>query len=289
MYLFFQKLYSIIGVLFSLCFFSACDGQIISPSEPELVIEGWIENDRNPVVIVSSTIPLTGDFQYVDDLDNYAIRSAEVTISNGDKEVVLQGTENKSYVPSYIYTTTEMLGEVGKNYKLTVKYKHFHAEATTSILDIPCVDSLVVTPTETSDTLFQVRAFLKDTEEKNNYFKLFTMVRPKETSYFSYVGSTIRDKLLHLHTGISIFPGQKFQDNDYVSGFCLSDTLLVKIAQVNEAGYRYWLDFEDMFVTISNPIFSVRFNACSNIQGGKGIWCGYGVVEKKISFADFKQ
>lgn len=284
---FLHKSYCIFCTFLVLCLFTACDGDIITPSEPEIVIEGWIENDKQPVVIVTSTIPLTGDLQYVEDLEAYAIKSAKVKVSDGEKEVVLQGMENKSYVPSYIYTTSDMIGEIGKNYQLTVDYENHHAEATTSIQNIPCVDSLVVSPSDFSDTLFQVRAYLKDTEEKTNYYKIFTKVLPEETTYYSYVGSTIRDKVLLLHNGISVFSGQKFEDNDYVSDFSRSDTAFVKITQVDEAGYRYWLDFEDMFLTVSNPIFPIRFNVHSNIRGGKGVWCGYGAIEKKVIFADF--
>lgn len=286
MHTFLYKSYCCLCTLVTLCVFTACSGDIVAPGNPEIVIEGWIENDKNPVVIVTSTIPLSDEFQYIDDLETYAIKSAEVKVSDGEKEVVLKGMANDSYVPSYIYTTSDLVGEIGKNYKLTVDYEQYHAEATTSILNVPCVDSLVVSASETSDTLFQVRAYLRDVEEKTNYYKLFTMIRPKETSYFSYMGSTVRDEILHLHNGISVFPGQKFQDNDYISDFSRADTLVVKIAQIDEQSYRYWLDFEDMFITVSNPIFPIRFNVHSNIHGGKGIWCGYGSLERKICFAD---
>ena len=288
MYTLVTKIYSLLGILLVI-FFESCDGNLIAESEPELVVEGWIENDKNPIVMVSSTIPLQGDFQYADDLGAYTIKSAEVTVSNGEREVLLKGTKSSSYPSSFIYTTTDMVGEIGKNYKLTVNYKQYHAEATTNIVNLPCVDTLLVEPSEGKDTLYQVKAFLRDTEEKGNYYKIFTMIHPGDTYYLSYVGSTFRDKILNLHKeGISVFPGHNFSEEDYQSDFTLHDSLYVKIAQIDEDGYAYWYDFEDMFVTVSNPIFPIRFNVRSNIKGGKGYWCGYAAIEKLIVFADYR-
>ena len=70
---------------------------------PEIVVEGWIEDGGYPVVIVTTTVPVTDEFKEWGSLNDHVVRWAKVTVSDGEKEEVLTGKLDKDYFPPYIY------------------------------------------------------------------------------------------------------------------------------------------------------------------------------------------
>ena len=99
---------------------SSCYRTEIEEAAPQLVVEGWIENGRPPVVQLTTTVPITTLKHSVDSLDRYVLKWARVTVSDGTKEVILTGVYNRRYTPPYLYTTGDMLGETGRTYTLKV-------------------------------------------------------------------------------------------------------------------------------------------------------------------------
>ena len=70
--------------------------------EPEIVVEGWIEDGGFPVVIVTSTVQVTDQYKSWTDLQENIIRWAKVSVSDGEEEVVLTGKMNNDCFPPYI-------------------------------------------------------------------------------------------------------------------------------------------------------------------------------------------
>lgn len=89
--------------------------------EPQIVVEGWIENGQFPLVCLTQTKSLNNSIGE-NDLNDLAIRWAKVSVSDGTKTEILTGRINKNYIPPFIYTGSEIRGEVGKTYTLTVEY-----------------------------------------------------------------------------------------------------------------------------------------------------------------------
>ena len=101
--------------------FVACDDEFgIKSQSSDLVVEGWIQNNQFPVVILTRTLPVTSEFQEMDNLEDYIVNWAKVSITDGTDTVVLTGKYDEDYFPPYIYTTGRMRGETGKSYKLMV-------------------------------------------------------------------------------------------------------------------------------------------------------------------------
>ena len=70
---------------------------------PEIVVEGWIEDGGYPVVIVTTTVPVTDEFKEWGSLNDHVVRWAKVTVSDGEREEVLTGKMDKDYFPPYVY------------------------------------------------------------------------------------------------------------------------------------------------------------------------------------------
>ena len=123
----------LIIILLALIIAAGCSFPDMYDYEPQIVVEGWIEDGGYPVVIVTSTVPVTGDYRYWDEMQDHIIRWAKVTVSDGEKDVVLTGKMDNDYFPPYVYTTSRLKGESGKTYTLTVEYSKRTVTARTTI------------------------------------------------------------------------------------------------------------------------------------------------------------
>jgi hypothetical protein len=73
----------LIIILLALIIAAGCSFPDMYDYEPQIVVEGWIEDGGYPVVIVTSTVPVTGDYRYWDEMQDHIIRWAKVTVSDG--------------------------------------------------------------------------------------------------------------------------------------------------------------------------------------------------------------
>ena len=136
-----KKIVSYLFSLLAFCMIACDDGDVTIDTPQSLVVEGWIENGEFPVVIVTKTLPVTTEYQSMNDLSDYLVRWAKVTVSDGEKSVVLTGMYDESYYPPYVYTTSYLRGETGKSYSLTVEYEGKTLTSTTTIpATLPVVD-----------------------------------------------------------------------------------------------------------------------------------------------------
>ena len=104
-------------------------------NQQEIVVEGWISEGEFPIVMITSTLPITEEEQSLDSLNLYIAQWARVSITTRGKTVFLTGMYDRKYFPPYIFTTTALRGEVGESYLLTVDWRGMHAEATTTVQD----------------------------------------------------------------------------------------------------------------------------------------------------------
>ena len=70
--------------------------------ESKIVVEGWIEEGDYAQVLLSSSIPVTDAIDSTNVL-NHVIRSAKITISDGQVSEVLKVKNDKNRVPPFVY------------------------------------------------------------------------------------------------------------------------------------------------------------------------------------------
>ena len=145
---------------------SSCYRTEIEEAAPQLVVEGWIENGRAPVVQLTTTVPITTSKHSVDSLDRYVLKWARVTVSDGTKEVILTGVYNRRYTPPYLYTTGDMLGETGRTYTLKVDYAQFHAQAETAIPAAVGLSGIQARPLEDGSRRYTIKASVQDDPQR---------------------------------------------------------------------------------------------------------------------------
>ena len=256
-----------------------CTDDVLPPYHPELVVEGWIEEGGFPIVIVTQTIPLNGEYKDKASLADHIIQWATVSVSDGQDTVVLTGKVDKGYFPPFIYTTSKMRGERGKTYHLKVEYADFCATAVTRIPPPPAVEQFVVEPVPDLDTLYRVRALLNDPPAEKNYYQLFCRTGGHSRQFLAaYLGS-IDDAILDGPAWLNISRGHQLGIiQQYTPYFFHGDTVSVKVAQITEEAYHFWDSYTKIVAEGNNLMWSSFKSLPSNITGGKGYWSGMGSV-----------
>jgi hypothetical protein len=274
--------------LTSMLILTACndDFELQGEESSKLVVEGWIEDGGFPIVMLTRSLPVSTEYRNIDDLSDYILRWAKVTVSDGTDSVVLTGKYDEGYLPPYIYTTSRLRGKAGRQYSLTVEYKNYHATSKTTIPHVPTYCAFSVERTKGSDTLFQIKAKFKDNPTEKNYYQFFTRVGTKSKQYLaSYLG-TLDDNVLNNETEIPIYRGHQLQLDQYTPYFALTDTVSVKFAHIDETSFRIWDSYIKILSLSSNMFLSTSTDIETNINGGYGYWCGYGTITNYIVIQD---
>lgn len=261
----------------------ACDADYTTEAKSELVVEGWIDEGGYPVVILTKSLTISDKYQQADSLSQYLIRWAKVSVSDGERTVVLTGKFDSRYFPPYVYTTGNMRGEAGKTYTLDVEYRDFHATATTTIPETHRIENLTIKPCADSYTLYQVKINI-DTERANGaYYQLFTC-EGKDNRLFvaSYLGS-IDGKSLKKGIDIPVYRSHRLATGKkYTPYFRQHDTLAIKLAHIDANSYTFWSDYSRNLTLSDNMFMAPTHNIRSNVKGAMGYWCGMGADVKYV-------
>ena len=152
-------------------------------TEPELVVEGWIEAGRAPVVMVTTSVSPSREFRTVGQLQDHIVKWGKVSISSPDTTVILFGRTDKDYYPPYIFTTGWIIGKAGETYTLNVEYEGMHASATTTVTAPEPLEGLSAVKVEGSDSLFTLVARLNNRSSDKKYYQIFTKVEGKDSFF----------------------------------------------------------------------------------------------------------
>ncbi len=257
--------------------YCSCQGDILPPQPSQMVVEGWIEDGGHPIVMLTSTVPVTEQATSVDSLGEYIIRWARVAVSDGEKTVILSGKYTRDYFPPYVYTSAAIRGEAGKAYTITVDYKGQHATASTTI---PCsvpLDTIYAQPYDVADSTYSIRAVFRHDAAQQRYFKLFTRISGQSMQFYSSFMGLHDCTMLDNPADILVNSGMSIDNlGNYKARFYKGDTVSVKLCTLDEASYRFWYDWEESENFASNPFMPSTSNPVSNVMGALGYWCGYG-------------
>lgn len=289
--------------------FISCEEEYIpeiANAEPEIVVEGYIEAGPNaipPYVLLTRS---TSFFSTIDanQISNLFVHDAAVRITNETDTIVLQelclssldefqqqlaanllglgdidsiGIDICAYIePSF----TPQVGEAGKTYDLTIEVEDKTITASTKIPVTAPLDSLryVAHPSPDNDTLVELRCFINDPVNTLDFYRYFTQRNSEPT--FTAPNSVIDDVLFNgevfeipLARGQVVNTPEDFDPTTF-GYFWRGDTITVKWCTIDQDHYDFWSTLE--FNSGSEGPFASFTRVKSNINGGLGIWGGYG-------------
>ena len=266
----------------------SCTPQHI-PSEPEMVLEGWIDEGGHPVVMLHKSINFTEDFDTFDELlGEKVIYFGKVTVSDGETSAILTGRLDTTYLPPYTYSSVRIMGEAGKTYYVEAEYEGKKVSATTTIPSKAVFDSLAVESIPEKPGFFRLTGYLTDGNAGSGYYVVFYRYKGGKQYWNSLHG--VASGLAADASGVIRIPiyknmsGTSLVENDSISTrfFQLGDTLDVKIAAVDDVSYRFWDNFSSLTISSTVPFLPVNENLFTNVSGGRGYWCGYGSSTYRI-------
>lgn len=253
---------------------------VLPAYQNKLVVEGWIEQGRGPVVILSRS---AGYFDPIDSasIRRFVVTTAKVTVSDGETEEVLTLVKDSNLFPYYIYRGNNLKGKTGQSYRLTVESGGQTYTAETEVPPAAKLDSIWFEPLAEQDSLGYLWASLRDNIHERNYYRLFTQRKHLDKKYVPVYLSTITDQYFEgARVDFSILRGAEnladVKDGLY---FSKGDTVNVRLCTLPKSHYDFWRTVEQEIYTNANPFIATGSDIISNIQGDAvGIWGGYGAT-----------
>lgn len=281
----------------------------LAAGEEKLVVQGHIEQDAPPYVILTRSIPVFYPGA-TEAFVNAMVHQATVTISSAGtvyplQEVLLTSlpddqqqiiseqfgfalpiTANSPLAKLAVYTSADLKGEIGKSYQLQITAEGKTLTATTTIPAPTPVDSLWFRPhpNPKNDSLVTLWYRYQDPDTLGNNVRFFTS-RQSEPFYPGYQASVLTDEFVNgrtiefpLERG---YPKSAKVDLETYSYFKKGDTVRLKWAAIDFQHYQFWFTLEADRASNGNP-FGFPTTVRSNVTGGLGIWGGYGVSRHSV-------
>ena len=277
-----SKLKHIFGVLILSFLLYSCVREEVDHTK--MVVEGWIDAGKHPIVMLHTSYSLSlsepDSTTLLDVLEQHMVLFGKVVIFDGEDSVILTGRVDTNYLPPYIYTTTKIIGEVGKTYSLHAKYKEFSAKAKTEIPEIASLDSIRVT---NLNQKMNVVGYANHLEVGKTYILMARTTDQRQYKICPMGAFRASQKQLKMtinnpinFTGEGMILQTLFPQTDSVD-------IAIKFAKVGEAEYQFWDSYIAQNLTQGLFFVETHSNIISNIQGGNGYWCGMGASEYTIS------
>lgn len=277
-----SKLKHIFGVLILSFLLYSCVREEVDHTK--MVVEGWIDAGKHPIVMLHTSYSLSlsepDSTTLLDILEQHMVLFGKVVIFDGEDSVILTGRVDTNYLPPYIYTTTKIIGEVGKTYSLHAKYKEFSAKAKTEIPKIASLDSIRVTNLNQKMNVVGYANHLEVGEPyilmarttDQRQYKICPMGAFRASSTESII--TINNPIDF--TGEGAMLQTLFPKTDSVE-------ISIKFAKIGEAEFQMWDSYIAQKLTQGMFFMETYSNIISNIENGNGYWCGMGASEYSIS------
>lgn len=277
---------------------ASCEKEVhinLGTSPSQIVVQGAIETDLPPYVVLTSTIGFFSDID-LSTLEKSFVHGAIIKVSDGSKTITLKeyaidtGKNNKFYI--YTVDTSNlsniMLGQVNKFYTLTIIKGDKTYTSITKIPNPKGPDSLwfdipVFQNSKTPDSARQLFANYSDPDTPGNCVRYFTS---RDGGPF-FSSGLFSDEAVNGKTirNISLFAGYDNGINangDSLRYFYPGSEVTLKWSEVDVHVYNFWNSLNYASSAIGNP-FATPINLQTNITGGGlGIWAGYGNVIVKM-------
>ncbi len=270
--------------------FISCEKTItvdIPQAETKIVVEGYIEPGKPAQVLLTKSSPYFGKVPTTqEELLAMIITDAKVVVSDGITTDTLKVTydENAGFFPYLFYTgdTAILKGVPGRRYDLKIITDTETLTATTTIPALIPLDS----------TWFVIQGdghynrgfcwgLLSDPDTLGNCYRIMAKRLGKDTNFIAPYGSPFDDKFINGKSFQFYFSrgteAGSTETGDDLYYFLKGDTVVVKFCTLDKAHLDFWLSAENDIYNQGNP-FSSPLTLITNINGGLGVWGGYGAT-----------
>ena len=264
----------------------------------KVVVEGYIEEGELAKVFLTRSHgffePLSNDsvlvtingigFYVPELLSEILIIDAKVIVSDGTLIDSLELSLDPYTFPYVYYSGKNIIGQTGGVYELSVFTDGKLLSATTSIpVSIP-IDSLWFEPlSEKYDSIGYIHGIFDDIPELGNYFRFFSKSEGRDSIYVHPWNSVWYDRNINGEEDVefALYHGANdYEDIEDIGRwyFHVGEKVSVKFCTIDRENYEFWQSFQRNAGGSGNP-FASPSPTITNIEGGLGIWGGYGVYK----------
>lgn len=204
-----------------------------------------------------------------------------------------------------VYTSFDenAVGQIGKDHLLDVTINDQSLSASTFIPQPVPLDSVWWVTPGTQDTLGVIYASMQDPPVSGDSYRWFAQrlnIRPewdpmagavKDPDYVAPLGSVFDDAFFNgLEFEFSVFRGaaagstawdDDFSQSPEAGYFKLGDTVAVRLCSTDRAVFQALRSYENLILSQGSP-FALPANMTSNVEGGIGLWAGYGIAQDTV-------
>ena len=274
--------------------------------EEQMVVDGIIETGQPAIVLLSSTANIYSPTNLEAYLSGF-VSGATIVVSDGtiNDTLVEICTDNlppgtEEIAASFFgipvdqlvtlnlcgYFSTQIVGEVGKTYELSVDVNGERYTSVTSIIEPTPLDSLFWKPEPPLENHGWSWAVLSDPPGLNDAYRW-------EVKRLNILPDGTQDPLFYKPFGPffddAFFDGLTFEfayenpinffdesiNEDYRGYYEQGDTILVKLSKLGRAEFDFFEKKYNQMYTAGNP-FATPTNIPTNIEGGAlGVWAGF--------------
>lgn len=271
--------------LFISLFLLSCTNN--EPAKPQMILEGWIDTDGFPVVLLHSSYTFDNyiDHEHTleDVIQEHLIMFGRVSISDGENEVVLTGRLDTCYLPPYTYSTINMLGQEGKVYIVTATYKEMKATATTTLLPAAKFDSICIRKNVFNDTTKNIIGYLNINDiQEPAYYAVFMKYGDRENKQFKLCPLCVFDSSIADSNGrIELVIYNPYSDKTdltlaFTQNFLIDLSYQIKLSRIDYESYRFWSAYSSQSFTQGIFFMPIYNNINGNVEGGLGNFTGMG-------------
>lgn len=294
---------------------SACEKDInIDIPEPEvkLVVDGYIESGGLPIVTLTRSNAYFSETTSEDLFNGFVHQAAmSITVDGVSHEMIELCASQipDSLLPLFsefagivitpdspfdfcIYTVNDFnfVGEAGKTYHLKIESEGKELSATTTIPHIVPLDSSWFRVEGTLDSLGFIWARLTDPDTIGNAYRLYAQRinhypdgEIKDPVFIAPFNSISDDQFFNglsfdfsANRGELPFSTKEDDNNEEQFLFKVGDTIVVKGSSTDLLTFKFFRSYYSELLNQGSP-FASPASLKSNIDGGLGIFAGYGV------------
>lgn len=300
--------------------FYSCSKNItikVPETESQIVIDGYIESNGLPIVVLTTTVGYFSETG-TDDLYGNFIHDATVTVTVDGEVFPLEelcvGDIPDSLLPLFIeltglfiaadspadvciYTSLDfsLLGEAGKTYILNVETDTNSLSAVTTIPNITSLDSVWFKVEGNLDSLGYAWAQISDPDTIGNNYRWSARRinhnadgEVKDPVFLPPFNSVIDDQFFNgltfeFNSTRGLLPYSQSPDDEGIEAFFfkVGDTIAVKGMSIDLATFQFFRSYYSELGNQGSP-FASPASLKTNVVGGLGVWAGYGVYRDTI-------
>ena len=273
------KTFPLIIPLLTVAFNSCLENADIDSPKP--VIDAWFDSDGYPVVIFTFAVDPS---DISTPISEKVIRWGKVTVSDGEREIVLTGGPSNDYFPPYRYFTYEMKGEPGKHYKLTADYKGYHAESECVMMEPTRITEIEVLPSEENDSTREVYLHFTSPDDCPAYYYVRVRNEEQKGRAFPALMGTYKATRPGEEVRLQVFrPKNSLDTTHYSPDFLLGDNLEISLCRVPEEVYDFWVGYDNSVIFSGSQFIDTSQSLKGNVGGGYGIWSVQGVWKEYLT------